>query len=189
MLVTLSTLAFATTGGPQVLTVLGFEPREHKLFLTSQRFDEGGDLPQLLYYRLDAPPPEQRPDRPVEVTSYYQSLGDQPFNEFERRIERLKRALQPLEPAPLRGIEVTLAFGDQKVCNAIPEAPLCEQVAVTVRWAGQQATTTLTSWGDFEIAGAWTVPDTDRRLVVLRHVGVTTESGYSADVPLLLSAP
>jgi hypothetical protein len=188
MLVFLPAVALATTGGPQNIEVLGLEPEEHKLFLMSKKEDEGGGHSRLLYYRLDAPPPEQRPDRPVQVESVYRSLGDHPAEELQRRFDRLERSLKPLAPAPLSGIEVTLTYGDQTVCDPTTayEPVPCEQVAVTVRWAGQQATTALVTWGNFEIAGAWTVPGTDRRLVILRHSGVTTESGYDAEVPLLL---
>jgi hypothetical protein len=176
----LLTLAHATVGEPESVEVLGWLPAEHKVFLLRE---SGLENPQVWYYRLDdPPPPEQRPDRPVRVVSWAQdTLAD--------RIVHLRTRLEPLTPAPLTGMEVVQVLGDEVECGTPLSPRTCRAVDVTIRWGGQQARTSLLTEGRLAVVGAWTVPGTDRRLVMLQHIGVHIECGYTTDVPLLLTGP
>ncbi|MDY0061970.1 MAG: hypothetical protein RBU45_19310 [Myxococcota bacterium] len=65
---------------------------------------------------------------------------------------------------------------------------LCRITHVTVRWEGHQAERLLETWGALTLAGAWLLPDPGARLVVLRHLGHTEETGYAEELPVLLRA-
>jgi hypothetical protein len=181
MLPFLLAAAHATTGEPETLEVLGLLAAEHKVFLL---LESGGDT-EVSYYRVDDPlPREQKPDRPVPAVSWNRDSAT-----VHDRIAWLRTTVQPLPAAPTDGLELTQRYGPDVECG-VPLFPrTCQKVDLTVRWAGQQATTSLVTEGKVELVGAWTVPGTDRRLVMVRHIGVHTESGYPADVPLLLARP
>jgi hypothetical protein len=63
---------------------------------------------------------------------------------------------------------------------------VCRRSEVRVQWAGHGATTTLSGWGGVQVGGTWRLPD-GRPLVMLRHRGITFESGYAEDVSLQLA--
>lgn len=63
---------------------------------------------------------------------------------------------------------------------------VCEQREVLVRWGEHVGTMSVSTWGDVELASAWQVPDTNLRLVVVRHQAITFETGYMEDEPLML---
>lgn len=65
---------------------------------------------------------------------------------------------------------------------------MCRILHVDVRWGAHRAEATLESWGGLQLVSAYVLPRPHHRLVVLRHLGHTHETGYAADVPLLLHA-
>lgn len=216
LLLGLSPRASATVGGPETLEVLGLAEQTAKLFLLRHDHSEAGLAPRALYFRVDLPPERRAPDAPYAIDSWYAGpRADEAEALAARKIAYLRRHLTPLEPVPLDGVELSLRHGDLTPCPRQQEKPddtaiadglgqarvnrragmvdaggvvvsVCRRVTVTVRWEGREAQTTLLTWGGVELLDAWSVPGSKRRLVFLRHVGVTTETGYTRDVALLL---
>ncbi len=52
----------------------GYEPIEGKLYLVKETHDEAAERPELLHYRLADAPPEQSPDQPIQVRSWYEGV-------------------------------------------------------------------------------------------------------------------
>ncbi len=210
--------ARATMGGPQTLEVLGFQSDEARVYLLRHAHDQSGDPPRLLYYRLDDAPPEQAPDQPVVVQSWYEGDLRAVHDALPGRLAGLSARLVPLERRELVDLALTVTWRGRDICPqqkeqtraadreavlahaeraggflADPEDPgsalvsVCDRVDVAVRWEGQEAATTLHTWGGVEVVGLWRVPERPEALVVLQHTGVTYEVGYAAQVPLLLA--
>lgn len=208
-------LAHATVGGATEVRVLGHDPVDDKLFLL--REDATGEVGRLLYYALGAPPAEQAADRPVAVKSWYEGSFDEVERAFPGRMAALEKRLQPVPPTDRAGLVLEVREGPLELCpkgagdgtRAEQAAALaaaakdgragvrwqddgglmifvCRRSEVRVQWAGHGATTTLSGWGGVQVGGTWRLPD-GRPLVMLRHRGITFESGYAEDVPLLLA--
>jgi hypothetical protein len=207
-------LAHATVGGAHEFRVLGHDPVDHKVFLASD--DATGEVSRLHYYALRAPPAEQRADRPIAVKSWYQGTYDEIEAAFPGRMAALQARLDPLPAADREGLVMEVHEGALALCpkgagdggpaderRGLAEAKadgraggryldesgalvfVCRESRVTVTWAGHRATTELSGWGGVHVAQAFMLPG-GGRLVMLRHRGVTFESGYDEDVPLLL---
>lgn len=206
-------LAHATVGGPTELRVLGHDPVDDKVFL--MRDDATGEVGRLLYYALGAPPAEQAADRPIAVKSWYAGAPNDVEAAFPGRMAALEKRLQPVPPADRTGLVLEVRDGPLELCpkgagdgtpaeqaRALAEAGgragvqwqddgglmvfVCRRSEVRVRWGGQEAATTLSGWGGVHVAGTWRLPG-GQRLVMLRHQGITFETGYAEDIPLLLA--
>ena len=65
---------------------------------------------------------------------------------------------------------------------------MCRITEIDIRWGVHKAERMFESWGGVTLTGAWIMSDPKYRLVRLRHVGHTFESGYEEDVMVLLEA-
>jgi len=65
---------------------------------------------------------------------------------------------------------------------------MCQVLHADIVWGEHRAEAALESWGALELVASYRLPAPQYRLVVLRHLGHTHETGYAADVPLLLRA-
>lgn len=209
-------LAHATVGGATEVRVLGHDPVDRKVFLmTDDATGEVGRL--HYYALGDAPAEQAADRPIAVKSWYQGSFAEieaafpARYAALERRLQPLPPAdreglvLEVVEGplglcpqgagdgnAATRARALAQAKADGRAGVHFPDDDggamvfVCRQSTATVRWAGHAATTTLHGWGRVQVAGTWTLPN-GRRLVMLRHRGITFESGYDADVPLLLS--
>ena len=54
-----SVQSYATLGGPEEITVLGYNQKDQKIYLLRHYVDESGRLPQLYYFQLNSKTPNK----------------------------------------------------------------------------------------------------------------------------------
>jgi len=207
-----------TPPADQPITILGLTEDGSRVYLVRGAIGASGAPPLAMYFRLDLPPGRRPPDSPIELRSWSAGADAAEIEaRIARKIAYLGRHLRPLERAPLEGLELTLRYGALLPCPTQDGAPdaaayesavakaqeadregryeaggekvaVCREVVAVVRWDGREVRTTLLTWGDVRIAGAWRFPGSSRGLVVLRHTGVTVEGGFDRDVAILVDA-
>lgn len=203
--------AEATVGRADRVFVVGYEPTDGKVFVVRDPEGVGGP-PEVSYFVIDTPPDEQRPDTPVRVRSW-------PADEAMGRLQALRQRVVPLEVSSRRGASLSVTYGPLVPCPTQPlgtddvakrtalsmatdtgqitveadgqavSVAVCQDLDVVVRHAGLEARTSITTWGAPAIASVHRIPGSEHHLVILEHTGVTIESGYAQQVPLLMTAP
>ena len=199
----LSTAAWATHGGPEAFTVLGFEARESKVFFLRS---ENGEVYRALYVaRLG-----RGASQPTRATSWDPRPGetaDQWERRFEARLTRLRRRLVPLARADDAIATFTVssqtdgyaALGGERadctdeacwrerVADAYAARRYREDVALTLD-TGARAAVELTSFHrpGVQLLGIYRVPDRPASVALVRHLGVAIEGGYASDAAILI---
>ena len=211
--------AWATTGGPLQIRVLGYDRADDKVFFLVNDGSEAAKLPRLHFFRAK----KGRAAAPTVVRSWYEGTDEE---EFFERLLRLQKRLVPLEPLPWDDLVVEARLGKLVACPYQHETPspglmaralaeavrtgsgagtmrlieegapphqgpelvsVCRAYTVVVRRGERSGQVSFVSWTPPAVAGAWRIPGSDVQLVVLRHLGITYESGYRQDVAVLLT--
>lgn len=198
--------ASATVGGPVTVSVLGYAPGDHKVYVVFESHGAAEDIPQLAYI----PTTGKAAGRIIEVRSWYRDDdGSQAFREvFAARIEALRRRLR--SGSSLRRSEVHLVRGSRKRIRwrADPSDPEVSgvriQVEVKAPAAARAGSVRVESYGclgDPELglpasrdARGWcrrvrlveAVEYDDVSLAVVESIGIPYEGGYAMQQPVVL---
>ena len=172
----------AADPGPSVaLEILGWDPVDRKVFV-AEHVQEAGlwRPPALGVFLLDAEDPSLRVplDDPADLAAL-PGGGE---------LRALRRALEPLEPVEPVGLEVRERLSAVGPCSAEPatqQQPPCRDEELRLTWLGQVQELRLSGWGGSDVLGAWAVPETDFRLVVLSYLAAGGVLGLPRETALL----
>jgi hypothetical protein len=177
--------ASATTGGPQTVEILGYEPVDEKVFMLRHFHDEGGALPQLEYMFVEGPHAGQV----IQVRSWYRGPDSMDATKLNERLAALRarlkalpklRALPTLAAKHLRDITIPATFpgdapwivGEMRVNASTPSHEGSKKIVL--------------ARGPLEIVDRRELPGA--ALVTIRYRGIFFETGYTTETTLLLAA-
>ncbi|MCI0562652.1 MAG: hypothetical protein MN733_29585 [Nitrososphaera sp.] len=184
-----TTPAMATHGGPEEITLLGYNEQERRVYWVTYFRDESGKLPQLSYIDFSA----DRPSEPVLDTTWLK--GIKPDDRSARsvifsRINSQKSQLLPLNTDKLDSLVLTARIierGDYLVANDLSSVARFE-MAVTIRTGGLVGVTRVTAYINRRIGvKEWVkIPNEQFGIATISFTGISYESGYLKDTVVLL---
>lgn len=184
-----TTLAMATHGGPEEITLFGYNEQERRVYWVTYFRNESGKLPQLSYIDFSA----DQPSEPVLDTTWLK--GIKPDDRSARsaifsRINSLKSQLLPLNTDRPDSLVLTVRIiekGDYKVADDLPLVARFE-MAVTIRSGGLVGATRVTAYINRRIGvKEWVeIPNERFGIATISFTGIPYESGYLKDTVVLL---
>ena len=179
--------ALATTGGPSVVEMLGYQPVDGKVYWLEHSGGKSGDLPWLFYIDLKS----DRKGVAHKVKSWYR--GDLPEDTFWDRLHDLKQRLKPMKELPLGEFVIEVharKVGDWYECEdcgdpAVPHYKT--SVSVTRRANGAGASTTIEAYHSHKVR-LLTVHQapTGEAIAIISYTGIPVEGGYEEQRVLFL---
>lgn len=174
------TPARSSTGGPDLIEVLGWDPGDRKVFVAQHYRGESGYPPAFAYFDLGG----RSPGRPV-VVPWSVASDDQ---EYRRREGALRARLRPLPSVPAASI-----FGVSKVlAKDVVTLNGGERTRYRVRvsrlhhdWGGAFEVVTYDD-PSVRVLSVHPIPGRRERLAILSFFGIPHESGYETQVPVIL---
>ncbi|MEM6994306.1 MAG: hypothetical protein AAF721_27575 [Myxococcota bacterium] len=188
-------IAAATTGGPQTLELLGYAPKDGKVYLLRHFHDESERGSKLVYIPLQGP----HAGRTIEAKSW--SRGDDGTEAFRtrytERVEKLRARLQkPRRSARARlrtrrrgTVHWASPFGEDLSRDG-------SRIEVTSTVGDKVGATTVESFGCLDpeargcqrvrIVRAASLPKSDAAVVLVEAVGVPWETGYRKQSAVLV---
>lgn len=191
---TLTTSAFATVGGGQTLEILGYEPKDQKVYILRDYEDERGRTPQLYYYDLNAKDPAQL----IEVKSIYinpltNSVDhDQRWDEVTKSIDAIKQRLKPLHNVHSTHLHLKSSYYISSVPAWHDHSETMRQyhyeytiVADNLSSKSQQA---ISYKAGISLKQAYKIPDHDKLIVTVEYLAFPEETGYTNEDVVMLQA-
>jgi len=88
--------AFATTGGPTEIDLLGYDAKDHKIYFVETHHDESGRMPQIYFVRTEG----ARIGKLVRVASIQRGVvgSPDPDGVLGARVDKLRERLETLPP-------------------------------------------------------------------------------------------
>lgn len=178
LLICLPAWALATVGGPQTVELLG--ERDGKLYI-AQRTADSSDRPATVYvYDLSLAQPPARVD-PVSRTGG--------IAQVEAGIVALKKTLRPLKTVPVDSVGLRVAVtGREPGPHGIDQAQ-AEVLDITVSHGAVTRVVRGYAWPGARGVVAAGQTSTGHVIAVFRSLGLTFESGYELDMPIVLPPP
>lgn len=190
-------LSFATVGGPQNIEVLGYESKEQKVYLLRHYQDGRGRLPQLYYYQFKNNP---HPEKIIQVNSLYinpktQKIDyDQPSTQFNKDLQKIKKRLQPLLALPKQNIQIRIM---SKKVSKEKSWYDSEQYIAKYSYKYQLKSQNFNSKiyravayrNGLTLSQAYKIPHQQKKLAIVRYLGIPFETGYTVEDPVLLHLP
>ncbi|EOQ62742.1 hypothetical protein F935_01831 [Acinetobacter calcoaceticus ANC 3811] len=190
---TLSAHTYATVGGGQKIEVLGYQEKEKKLYVLRHYEDGRGRLPQLYYYLLNS----KSPDKLIEVRSLYINPKthkidyDQDSSEFNKAIKKIKKNLTPLIVSNSKTVKIQRLKSHQNQISAWsdPSEKMTQyKTEYVVKSPSLRSKTHIAVHYTkaIKISQNYRLPKQNKRLVVVKYLGVPEETGYDVEDPVLL---
>lgn len=171
-------LANATVGGPETIELLG--EADQRLYLV-RRGAYAQDAPPIVYvYDLRSPWPVAR----VDPISRQGELG-----QVDAAIEELKSRLKPLTRIEPETVRVTVTARGREPGPFTSDQAHCEVLDVHLGYGRRARTFREYAWPGARGVHAAAKTSTGHVIAVYRSIGVTFESGYELDTPVLLPPP
>lgn len=166
--------ALATIGTPSQVRVLGYDPVDRKVYVSSEH-----EWTQISYVQLD------QPDRWVQVQSWYQ--GPDWEDRLPSRLAALQARLEPLPTLERTGLVIQETITATVPCPTALDLP-CTALAmdVQVTLGAHAASWSQLSWGQSGVTQAWLLPTGDP-LIVYSHIGRLYETGYQDERVVILT--
>lgn len=208
-LCSMATTLWATVGGGETLSVMGYEPKQQKIYLLRDYEDGRGRVPQLYYFDLKA----KNPQKLVEVKSLYRqpetqkieyiSIEDKGYTQFKQQLDTIQQRLTPLTPLKSNSIQLKInrltskqivawydRYDDSKPLAQKDKIPQY-QYRYTLHSQQpklQSLAQTATSYQkDLHIRHVYAVPQQSYRIAIVRYLGIDFETGYHVDDAILLA--
>ncbi len=189
----LSAHSYATVGGGQKIEVLGYQQKEKKLYVLRHYEDGRGRLPQLYYYLLNS----KSPDKLIEVKSLYINPKthkidyDQDSRAFDKAVNKIKKNLTPLVVSNSKTVKIqTLKTHQNQVSSWFdPSGKITQyKTEYVVKSPSLQSKNHVAVHYTkaIKISQNYSVPKHNKRLVVVKYLGVPEETGYDIEDPVLL---
>ncbi|MGH7595592.1 MAG: hypothetical protein ACREOI_04530 [bacterium] len=184
-----TTSAMASHGGPEEITLLGYNEQERRVYWVTYFRGESGKLPQLSYIDFSA----DQPSEPVLDTSWREGIN--PDDRSARsaifnRIHLLKSQLLPLNTDKPDSLVLTVRIiekGDYKVVDDLPLVARFE-MAANIRSGDLVGATRVTAYINRRIGvKEWgAIPNEKFGIATISFTGIPYESGYLKDSVALL---
>lgn len=190
---TMASLAHASSGGPELCEVLGWDPIDRKIFCALDWRSEEGLPRRMVYFAIDG----RSPCSMVEVR--FPVRTDDPLvrrvgarEAIRRRWRTIVGRLKPLVPAAeLTLPSVTIVDADSIAYRGTGGPPALARYRVRLRGLGGvfQGPFDVTTYGTPQVAvpRVYRIPGRREMLAVVSFIGVPIEIGYEAQVPVLIS--
>ncbi|GAA5585591.1 hypothetical protein Acal01_00723 [Acinetobacter calcoaceticus] len=190
---TLSAHTYATVGGGQTIEVLGYQEKDKKLYVLRHYEDGRGRLPQLYYYLLNS----KSPDKLIEVRSLYINPKThkidygQDSSGFNKAIKKIKKNLTPLIVSNSKTVKIQRLKSHQNQISAWsdPSEKMTQyKTEYVVKSPSLQSKTHIAVHYTkaIKISQNYRVPKQNKRLVIVKYLGVPEETGYDVEDPVLL---
>ncbi|MCT9166199.1 hypothetical protein B9X71_07800 [Acinetobacter baumannii] len=184
---------YATVSGGQNIEVLGYEEKEKKLYLLRHYEDGRGRLPQLYYYQLN----NKSPEKLIKVQSLYINPKthkvdyDQDSSEFNKALKKIKKRLDPLIASNTKTVKIQILRSQQKQISMWfnPTGKITQyKTEYFVKTLSLQSKNQIAIHyaKAIKISQNYTVPKQNKRLVIVKYLGVPEEGGYDIEDPVLL---
>lgn len=183
----------ATLGGPETIQVLGYENKEHKLYLLRHFEDERGRLPQLYYYQLNSKTPEKL----IEVKSLYLNPKtkeidyDQDGQKFEKDLSQIQKRLTPLIKDDSSATQIKMINNKvhqvpawHTLSEKIPQYTITYQLQMPYYESKIQEAISYDK--QLKITQKYRIPNENKKLVIIQYLGIPMETGYNIEDPVLL---
>lgn len=172
----------AMTGGPDLCEVLGYDPRDEKVFVAIYHADESGRLPTVLYFELRASFPEV----PRVVGWSRGSLPDTTRHGHELR--KLKRRLRPMIQILWPSFVVTRIMERRDTTIRTGETTFVYHIDVPYQVGLWNQSLQVTAFRDstVRLLSLYTVPGRRERLAVVSFMGIPYEGGFEVQAPALV---
>lgn len=208
-LCSMTTTLWATVGGGESLSVMGYEPKEQKIYVLRDYEDGRGRVPQLYYFDLKG----KNPYKLIEVKSLYRhpktqkleyiSIEDKGYAQFKQHLNNIQQRLMPLTPLKPNSIQLKInrltskqiiawydRYDDSKPLAQKDKIPQY-QYRYTLHSQQpklQSLAQTATSYKkDLHIRHVYAVPQQSYRIAIVRYLGIDFETGYHVDDAILLA--
>lgn len=183
LLVLVHSPAGATTGGPLLAKVLGWDAGNQRAYCQQMGWDEGLERECVYYFDLRS----ARPERPVVVPWSVGSHSDSDTL-FAKRFGALQRRLRPLPPEFARAVPISATV----VSDSAVSTPVFEgrryivDVVREVTGPVELRVATFHSGSDVRILREYRLPGFAERLAIVSFVGDTVEGGYEVQQVVVL---
>lgn len=178
-----STPSFASTGGPLLVKVLGWDRASQRVYCQQMGFDEGLDRECIYYFSLAG----QRPERAVVVPW---SIGPHFDRDtlFARRFAELRSRLRPLEVEFARAVpfQSTVVSDSVVTTDYFRGRRYVVDVVREVTMPAELRVTTFHSKDDARLLREYRVPGFRERLAIVSFIGDMNEGGYEVQQAVLL---
>jgi len=158
--------AQAYTGGPVRAGVVGYEPKEHKVYYWMQGFDESGDPGRYYYILLDS----LGSMKSVEAVSWG-AREESDSLASEQKLARFKKRLLPLLALDASKVMVNVAVTkrDSNLNFQVPQFEL----AVDVSSGALHSSLELDAYCSTEVAvySLYAIPERDEQVGLMRYKG------------------
>ena len=174
----------ASTGGPDIVEALGWDPVERRAYFTIRHIDESGRMPAVIHFDLGGSSPAQ----PVQVGwSKNASISGEERTRYDQQLQGLQARLRPLE-----AIDGPTVFHHARTLEADTLSRPYARFLVNVSdWrvseVGFEVHTIVEP--SVRMLRKYQVPGRSETFGVLSFRAIPTEWGYEAQIPVLLSAP
>lgn len=184
-----TTPAMASHGGPEEITLLGYNAQKRRVYWVTYFHDDRGKLPQLSYIDFSA----NQPSEPLLDTTLLEGINPDDMaarSVIFRRIHLLKSQLIPLHTDKSDSIVLTartIERGDYLVANDL--SPIARfEMAVTIRSGDLIGATKVTAYINQRIGvKEWVeIPNEQFGISTISFTGIPHESGYLKDTVVLL---
>ena len=187
-----STIVQATVGGGQNIVILGYEPKDKKIYVLRDFEDARGRTPQLYYYDLKA----NDPSKLIEVKSIYINPQsgkvdhDNRWNEVSRSIAQIKQRLQPLNPLPAIHLNIKSTQKINSVSSWHNPDEKMRQYQYNYTIVGGNLTSkpqhAISYKAGIDIQQVYKVPYEDKVLVTVKYLAFPEETGYTTEDVVML---
>ena len=179
----ISSASHASTGGPQVVRLLGYEAVAERVWYEIEHYDEGADWPaEVRYFDLLG----KTPSRSIRSLNLERQWRSDTGN-WNKNVARFSQRLTPLDATTVLHLAlVTRILSADSTDRGCP--PRC-RVLVTLRNRGWSWSDTITTFSDSRVvvAGVLRIPsDREEVVVVLAFRGIGYEECYEKQIAVLL---
>lgn len=196
--------ALATVGGDEVISFLGYDTKEKKVYVLRDYQDGRGNLPQLYYYNLAS----KMPNKLIKVNSLYINPktkkvdhGPDAYHQVNVKLDQIKKRLVPLTPIDhsfvklnVLGIKTKIVTawyqqyvdGEEKKKAKIPQYHYRYTLTAASPKMKSATLNAVSYKKDLTVYQAYAIPNQNYKAVVVRYFGIDFETGYYISDPVLL---
>lgn len=186
--------AMATVGGNTVLQMIGYEPKEKKVFVFHD-FEDGLGGGKLYYFNLNA----KNPTTLHEATSFYPNgEGGRAHSDdegFNQKMANLKKRLVPLQPVASPVINKISINITSRAHKKVPYVLFDNRLVTQYHYQyqvkyGKYKSNTMKAVAyspKMTVSQAFTIPQQNNVMVVaVKYLETLDEGGYTIEDPVLL---
>ena len=173
----------ASTGGPQLVRMLGYEAATERVWFEIEHYDEGIDWPaEIRYFELLGKTPVH-----AIRSAFVERRWRADINNWEAHVTRFSQRLTPLDASTVLPLvlDTSILSSDNTDTGCSPRS----RVLTVLRMGNWSWSDTLTTFLDprVVVAGVFRIPSPRRELVaVLAFRGIGYEECYEKQIAILL---